>query len=715
MTPAETRAAALPRSADVADSPSEVVTVGDQPHDRVRSAPGATTSAAEPAVAEAAAIDGAAPATEAPAPATEAPAPATEAPAPATEAPAPATEAPVTEAPITEAPATGGGTDRQLTETAPADGTRGADAADAAPERRRRWTPRRRDLAVFGGFLLTALWVTSQIWMDPAGRVASLYSSDPAQVQFFLAHSVRVVLHGEFPFFTEQFNYPDGVNLMANTAILALGIPMVPVTLLFGPAVTFVLLVTLGLAGTASAWYFVLSRHVVRNPLAAVVGGWFCGFSPAMLSHASWHPNIISQFLLPFIVWRVMVITRSTRPYRDGALLALLVTAQAFINEEILLFTAMGCGIFLIAVVVQRPGLWSAAWRPLVKSLVTCTVIAGALLAYPLYIQFAGPMAYHGLSDAVRDYGNDIAAYFAPGSPTIGGNQRANVNLAPNYSEENAFFGWSLALIAVGIVLWLRREVLIRALAATAAFYTILSLGERISWWDRELVVGPWEWLVRLPLLDAVVPTRFGMITGVVVAILLALAIERTSTLSMDRRTVRTLTAAGLVLALLPITPMPLPMTSRPPVPDFITSDRWRAYVGPDQTLVPIPVPSMGNTHGMRWAAATNLDFKIPGGYFLAPRNGNTGDPGRFGGRPSGIGKLLEEVATTGRTPQLDDRQRRRSLDELRHWRAAILVLPVRQPHSEPLRQTVEQLVGPARLELDVWVWDVRSLTDPRV
>ncbi|GIJ11234.1 hypothetical protein Van01_44480 [Micromonospora andamanensis] len=704
MTPAETRAAALPRSADVADSPSEAVTVSDG----VRGVAGTARTAAGMNIQSA-------PTTEAPttdAPTTEAPM--TEAPTTATEAPASVTEAPTTEAPASVAEV---GTTRRIAETGPADGTRGADTGDAAPARRRRfrWTPRRRDLAIFGGFLLTALWVTSQIWMDPAGRVASLYSSDPAQVQFFLAHSVRVVLHGEFPFFTEQFNYPDGVNLMANTAILALGIPMVPVTLLFGPAVTFVLLVTLGLAGTASAWYFVLSRHVVDNRLAAVVGGWFCGFSPAMLSHASWHPNIISQFLLPFIVWRVMVITRSTRPYRDGALLALLVSAQAFINEEILLFTAMGCGIFLIAVVVQRPGLWSAAWRPLAKALATCTVVAGSLLAYPLYIQFAGPMAYHGLSDAVRDYGNDIAAYFAPGSPTIGGNQRANVNLAPNYSEENAFFGWSLALIAVGIVLWLRREVLVRALAATAAFYTILSLGERISWWDRELIVGPWEWLVRLPLLDAVVPTRFGMITSVVVAVLLALAIERTSTLSMDRRTVRTLTVAGLVLALLPITPMPLPMTSRPPVPDFITSDRWRAYVGPDQTLVPIPVPSMGNTHGMRWAASTNLDFKIPGGYFLAPRNGNTGDPGRFGGRPSGVGKLLEEVATTGRTPELNDRQRRRSLDELRHWRAAILVLPVRQPHSEPLRQTVEQLVGPARLELDVWVWDVRSLTDPRI
>ncbi|WP_435871597.1 hypothetical protein [Micromonospora humida] len=622
---------------------------------------------------------------------------------------------PVGAAPDGAAAAPDGGGDGAAAVVVPERGAADTDGDGTTPAawwRRWRWTARRKDLVVYGIFLLVALWVTSRIWADPAGRVASLYSSDPAQVQFFLAHSVRVVLHGEFPFYTDQFNFPDGVNLMANTAVLALGIPMVPVTLLFGPAVSFVVLVTLGLAGTAAAWYHVLSRHLVRRRFAAAVGGWFCGFSPAMLSHANWHPNIISQFLLPFIVWRVMVLTRSTRPVRDGLLLAVLVTGQAFINEEILLFTALACGIFLIAMVAQRPALWSAAWRPLAKGLAACAVLAGALLAYPLYIQFAGPMAYHGLSDAVQDYGNDIAAFFAPGSPTFGGNERANVNLAPNYSEENAFFGWSLSLIAVGIVLWLRRERLVRALAVTGAFFALLSLGERISWWGRDLVTGPWELLVRLPLLDAVVPTRFALITSVVIGMLLALAVQRAWTLrGAQWQHAKTVTVAALVLALLPIVPMPLKVTSRPPVPDFITADRWREYVGPGQTLVPVPVPSMGNTHGMRWAAATNLDFKIPGGYFLAPRNGNTGDPGRFGGRPSGIGQLLDEVATTGRTTKLDDRQRRRSLDELRHWNAAVLVLPLRQQNAEPLRRTVEQLVGPARRELDVWVWDVRPLS----
>ncbi|MFU8871388.1 hypothetical protein [Micromonospora sp. SL4-19] len=601
------------------------------------------------------------------------------------------------------------------TPTGSASVTTATATADADPDRpvvRRRWTPRRQEVAVYGAFLLAALWVTSRIWVDPAGRVATLYSSDPAQVQYFLAHSVRVVLHGDFPFYTDRFNYPDGVNLMANTAILALGIPMVPVTLLFGPAVSFVTLVTLGLAGTAAAWYRMLSRHVVRTRLAAAVGGWFCGFSPAMLAHANWHPNIISQFLLPFIVWRVLVLTRSTRPVRDGALLALLVTVQAFINEEILLFTALACAVFLLAVVAQQRQRWAAAWRPLGTGLAVCALLAGALLAYPLWVQFAGPMAYHGLSDAVRDYGNDVAAFFAPGSPTVGGNERANVNLAPNYSEENAFFGWSLSLLAVGIVIWLRREVVVRALAVTGVFFAVLSLGERVTWWDRDLFTGPWELLVRLPLLDAVVPTRFGLITTVVIGMLLALAVERAWSLrTAERRTVRTLAVAGLVLALLPIAPMPLQVTTRPAVPRFITADRWRQYVGPDQTLVPVPVPSMGNTNPMRWAASTDLDFRIPGGYFLAPRNGVTGDPGRFGGRRSGVGELLAEVAATGRTPKLDDRQRRRFLDELRYWRAAIVVLPLNQQNAEPLRRTVEQLVGPARQELDVWLWDVRTLT----
>jgi len=48
---------------------------------------------------------------------------------------------------------------------------------------------------------------------------------------------------------------------MANNSILGLALPLAPVTLLFGAHVGFVVATMVSLAGTAAAWYFVLSRH----------------------------------------------------------------------------------------------------------------------------------------------------------------------------------------------------------------------------------------------------------------------------------------------------------------------------------------------------------------------------------------------------------------------------------------------------------------------
>ena len=35
-------------------------------------------------------------------------------------------------------------------------------------------------------------------------------------------------------------------------------------------------------------------------------GAGFCAFAPAMVSHANGHPNIVSQFVVPLIVWRTL-------------------------------------------------------------------------------------------------------------------------------------------------------------------------------------------------------------------------------------------------------------------------------------------------------------------------------------------------------------------------------------------------------------------------
>ena len=144
--------------------------------------------------------------------------------------------------------------------------------------------------------------------------------------------------------------------MMANTSILALSLPFAPVTHLFGPGVSVVLLLTLGLAGTAAAWYWVLSRHLVASRPAAYLGALWCGFCPAMVSHANGHINFVAQFVVPFIVWQVLRLREPGRAVRGGVILGLLVVLQVFINEETLLFTALTLGVFVLGYAVMAGG-----------------------------------------------------------------------------------------------------------------------------------------------------------------------------------------------------------------------------------------------------------------------------------------------------------------------------------------------------------------------
>src|SRR5262245_59546863 len=165
-------------------------------------------------------------------------------------------------------------------------------------------------------YLPAALLVMGPLWAHPAALNPSGHSSDPPFFEWALIHATRIFTHGENPFATPRLNAPLGVNLMANTGVLGLTVPLVPVTLLFGPSVAFALLTTLALAGTATAWYFVLSRYVTGNGVAAAVGGAFAGFAPGMVNHTNGHPNLVAQFLIPFIVWRALALSNADEP--DG-------------------------------------------------------------------------------------------------------------------------------------------------------------------------------------------------------------------------------------------------------------------------------------------------------------------------------------------------------------------------------------------------------------
>ncbi|WP_232541977.1 hypothetical protein [Nocardia bovistercoris] len=159
----------------------------------------------------------------------------------------------------------------------------------------------RGDLLACSLYLALAVFVLSGQWRDTSNGYLIKSGQDQTMWEWFFALTAHSVTHFENPLGTTLQNYPAGVNLMANTAMFGVGVPLTPVTLIFGPTVTFVLVLTLGLACTAFAWYRLFARELVTSRLAAGIGGLFCGFAPAMISHANAHPNFVALGLLPII------------------------------------------------------------------------------------------------------------------------------------------------------------------------------------------------------------------------------------------------------------------------------------------------------------------------------------------------------------------------------------------------------------------------------
>lgn len=580
-----------------------------------------------------------------------------------------------------------------------------------APARRRRdhWRHWRHwpDLAVTGGYLAAGVLVLHQLWADPAGRALRHNPADQILEEWFLAHGAHVVTHGGSGLFiTHLLNAPAGVNLPANASLLLPSLLLTPVTLLFGAPVAYVLLLTLGLAGTAAGWYLLLSRRLGRSRPAAALGGAFCGFAPGIVAQTNGHAHVSTQLLVPVLVWLVLRLVEGRRPLRDGALLGLAAAGQAWIGAEVLLLT----GLTMLLYGLVYAALSRTAVRPalpgLVRGLPVAAAVAAVLLSWWLRVQVAGPQHFQHLPFSLPYFSLRANSFLAFPTQSIFGDSAAAARLAPGVPEESAFLGLPLILVLLGTLVWLRRSPAVVAAVTTAFVMGVLSLGPRLLVGpdDRTGPAGPWQLLVHLPKFDMALPSRYALAVIPLVGLVLAAVAERIRDLG-DYRIVG---VAALVGALLPVVPTPLPTDARPPVPHFVTGGDWRQYVRPGRTLVPVPLPDPVKPDGMRWATAADVDFAVPQGFFLGPigrdRHGWVGVPEQ---RPTA--KLLADIVTTGSLPPVTPQARAQARTDLAYWRADCVVLaPATAPNADPLTATLDALLGPHRTVDDVRVWSLR-------
>ncbi|WP_243706409.1 hypothetical protein [Micromonospora sp. KC721] len=576
----------------------------------------------------------------------------------------------------------------------------------------------RWDLAAVLSFVLGAFWVTARLWLRPGSALRDNRSDQP-QFEWMMAHGARVLTEFAYPFASDRMNVPDGVNLMANTSVLSISLPLTPVTVGLGPQWSFLIFLTLGLAATGASWYFFLSRLVTRSRGPAWLGAAFCAFAPAMVSHANAHPNIVAQFVVPLLAWRTLRLAEPGRWLRNGLLLGLLVVWQAFLNLEILLMAAIALGVVVVSLAVGRPEL-RRRWRTFLAGLGVAAAFAAVLLAYPLYVQLFGPGSYHGLSRLIRGYRTDLAAFVAWSRESLAGDARTVGPLARNPTEENAFFGWPLVVLTVALFGWLWRSALVRGLAVLTLLFAVLSLGREVQLNGRNTgVPGPWAALENLPLLHSVVPTRWSLAITPIIGVLLALGAERVRRLVREhptaRRPLRFATVTVLAMALLPLLPTPLPAYRPDPVPAFVTSGAWRPYVAGGRSVVTLPLPDNTYTEPLRWSSRTRLEMPLARGYFLYPDTRPwSAEPNTalFTAPYRRTSNFFGHVARTGEIPPIAARDRATALTDLRYWRTGVVVLGP-HPHADQLRTAMTALTGiTPTFTGGVWLWDVRPLID---
>jgi hypothetical protein len=509
-------------------------------------------------------------------------------------------------------------------------------------------------------YLVAAVALTMWLWRDPASRIVAANPYDSDQFAWFFRYDATAVAHLRLPALsTAAMNAPQGVNLMWNTPMLLPGVLLAPLTLLAGPQASITVLLTLGFAGSALALFAVLRRWGASTP-AAAAGGLVYGFSPALVQSAQGHYDLQFAALPPLIVDAAVRLgtgrcgTRRRPAARCGAWLGLLMSAQIFISEELLLDSGIAAAIALAVLAVGRPRAVPGRVRDALPGAAAAGAVAALIAGYALWEQFLGPFRQRGSPFTPDYYKNDLAGFVQPSAALLL-HTRASAAFAAAFEggspEYLAYLGWPMliALAAVAVLFWRRPAVRVTAVAfvaleALSLGGTLLAGGHEHAW-----IKLPWYWLQTLPITGSAIPDRFSILADGAAAALFAFGLDAararwagTSRSEAPRGSAKSAIARcaitlAVLAAIAPLVPRPLPAGSDPGVPAGWTAAFAALRLPAAAHVLVLPVPVSTFTEPLRWEADTGEPSSMVGGYFMGPAGSGRAATDGSGLSPEGV------------------------------------------------------------------------------
>lgn len=483
---------------------------------------------------------------------------------------------------------------------------------------------RRRALAPWawavGVYLLVDLMATGRFFWHGARSTSICGCGDPAGFIWLFAWPAHAIAHLQNPFYSTALMYPDGWNLLSQTSVMGLTLPLVPVTWLLGPVFSFNLAIFLvPLANALAAFAF--ARRFTRSSVPALGAGLLYGFSPFVMgAEAFGHLQVSAAFVFPLVAACLdeLFRTRRHRPVQVGLVLGLLLSYQFFLSTEMLLLGSLALApamVLLVAWCVRKEG-----WRaPSLRGLAAAGATSLVLLAGPAAYALLGPGHLSGpvWLDANARNGSlwsDLLGSGPSQGPNLGFKYLMGGLLGsiprPNYIGP-------LVVAAAVLALWFRRRAASLWLMAGLALWAVL-----LSLSDGQ-PAALWPLLYRLPLLNSAVQLRFPIFTLLAVCTLAAAGVDELLTRAVPAgRRPSAVVRLGIAGALTAVTFVPsllaehrsFSLENHP-----VLVPRWFKIHGrhqpPGTVILAFPSPYSYLHEAMVWQAVNEMAWSQPGAF----------------------------------------------------------------------------------------------------
>ncbi len=498
-----------------------------------------------------------------------------------------------------------------------------APATERRPVRTRTWV----QWLILTCYLAGAIVVTWRLWADPASRAQIGDTADVDLFAWFMHYDATAIAHGHLPaLITTAMNAPRGINLMWNTSLLLPGSLLTPVTLLAGPQVSLTVLLTLGIVGSAASLFWVLRRWGASVG-AAALGGAVYGFSPALLNSGIGHYHLQFAVLPPLIIDALLrILAGRGRAAASGAWLGLLISAQLLTGEELLADTALAGLLLVVMLAASRPRAVRDRARDVAYRLGISVTVTLLICAYPLWMQFSGPLTQHNTPVGPDPFTNR-PAFFVDPSGALALHTPASAAAAAAYSrglpEYLGYLGWPLLVVLVAALIRYRRDLRARTAGLLWLALEVLSLGGGDMHNGSFSFPGyllPFHWLQGAPVLNQVLPDRLSILADGAAGALLAFSLDLAlSSVPQARAWRRFLPAAIVTVAVLPLIPLPYQTAPVAATPAGWQAAFTRLRLAPGARVLVVPVALQRRTEAMRWQADTGDPASMIGGYFIGP------------------------------------------------------------------------------------------------